>query len=54
MERRVLKNFAQVFFCEFCEIFKNIFFTEHLWTTAFDPGYYLQGLENCSPDYLFF
>ena len=20
--------------CEFCKIFKNIFFTEHLWTTA--------------------
>ena len=25
---------AQVFSCEFCEIFKNTFFTEHLWTTA--------------------
>ena len=25
---------AQVFFCEFCEVFKNTFFTEHLWTTA--------------------
>ena len=25
---------AQVFFCEFCEILKNTFFTEHLWTTA--------------------
>ena len=24
----------QVFSCEFCEIFKNTFFTEHLWTTA--------------------
>ena len=23
-----------MFFCEFCEIFKNPFFTEHLWTTA--------------------
>ena len=23
-----------MFFCEFCEIFKNTFFTEHLWTTA--------------------
>ena len=23
-----------VFFCKFCEIFKNIFFTEHLWVTA--------------------
>ena len=25
---------AQVFFCEFCEISKNIFFTEHLRETA--------------------
>ena len=25
---------AQVFFCEFFEISKNTFFTEHLWTTA--------------------
>ena len=25
---------AQVFSCEFCEIFKSTFFTEHLWTTA--------------------
>ena len=25
---------AQVFSCEFCEIFKNTLFTEHLWTTA--------------------
>ena len=25
---------AQVFPCEFCEISRNIFFTEHLWTTA--------------------
>ena len=28
------ETLAQVFFCEFCEIFKNIFFTEHLRTTA--------------------
>ena len=27
---------AQVFACEFCEIFKNTFCTEHLRTTAFD------------------
>ena len=26
---------AQVFSCEFCKIFKNTFFTEHLPTTAF-------------------
>ena len=25
---------AQAFSCEFCEIFKNTFFTEHLRTTA--------------------
>ena len=25
---------AQVFSCKFCEISKNIIFTEHLWTTA--------------------
>ena len=25
---------TQVFSCEFCEIFKNTFFTEHLWATA--------------------
>ena len=25
---------AHVFSCEFCQISKNTFFTEHLWTTA--------------------
>ena len=25
-----------MFFCEFCEIFKKIFFAEHLQVTAFD------------------
>ena len=25
---------AQVFSCEFYEVFKNTFFTEHLWRTA--------------------
>ena len=25
---------AQLFSCEFCEISKNTFFTERLWTTA--------------------
>ena len=28
------KTVAQMFSCEFCKIFKNTFFTEHLWTTA--------------------
>ena len=42
VEKGVLKNFikketlAQVFSCQFCEISKNTFFTEHLWMTAFD------------------
>ena len=27
---------AQVFPCEFCEISKNTFFTEHLWEVASD------------------
>ena len=26
---------AQVFSCEFCEISKNTFFTEHVWATAY-------------------
>ena len=29
------ETLAQVFSCEFCEIYKNTLFTEHLWTTAF-------------------
>ena len=28
------ESLAQVFSCEFCEISKNILFTEHLWATA--------------------
>ena len=28
------ETLAQVFSCEFCEISKNTYFTEHLWTTA--------------------
>ena len=28
------ETLAQVFSCEFCEMFKNTFFTEHLWVTA--------------------
>ena len=30
------ESLAQIFFCEFCEISKNTFFTEHLWATAFE------------------
>ena len=28
------ETLARVFSCEFCEFFKNNYFTEHLWTTA--------------------
>ena len=28
------ETLAQVLSCEFCQISKNIFFTEHLWATA--------------------
>ena len=28
------ETLAQVFSCEFCQIFKKGFFTEHLWVTA--------------------
>ena len=28
------ETLAQVFSCEFCENFKNTFFTEHVWTTG--------------------
>ena len=28
------ETLAQVFSCEFCDIFKKTFFTEHLWATA--------------------
>ena len=31
------ETLAQVFSCEFCEISKNTFFTEHLWTNASEP-----------------
>ena len=29
-----LRTPAQVLFCEFCKVFKNAFFTEHIWTTV--------------------
>ena len=31
------ETLAQVFSCEFCEISKSTFFTEHLWATASKP-----------------
>ena len=35
------ETLAQMFFYEFCEIFKNTFFTEHLRTTASEYGTYI-------------
>ena len=33
------ETLTQVFSCEFCEISKNTFFTEHVWATAFELVY---------------
>ena len=33
------ETLAQVFFCEFCEVFKNTIFTEHLLKTASEFTY---------------
>ena len=41
------KNQTQVFYCEYCEIFKNTYFKEHLLTTA-----YLQSSVTCICMYL--
>ena len=38
------ETLAQVFPFEFCAIFKNIFFTEHIWTTASVKGNFPDGL----------
>ena len=36
------ETLTQVFSCEFCEISKNNFFTEHVWMTASgNPTFYL-------------
>ena len=35
----IKETLAQVFSCEFCEISKNPFFTEHLWTTVSNHNY---------------
>ena len=38
-------SLARVFSCEFCKIFKNTYFTEHLWMTASEAkAYYNQTL----------
>ena len=35
---KIQKALAQLFSCGFCEIFKNIFFTEELWAEAAAGG----------------
>ena len=35
-KRELKKRLCALFSCEFCEISKNTFLTEHLWTTASD------------------
>ena len=45
------KNLAQVISCEFCEISKNTFFTEHLWKTGFvfnAKTFVWKNIYNCS------
>ena len=47
------ETLANVFSCEFCEITKNTFFTEHLWTAASlitDIRKSWQNLEELSPN----
>ena len=36
------ETLTQLFSCEFCKIFKNTFFTEHLWATV-SANKYLRG-----------
>ena len=38
------ETLAQVFPCEFCEISKNTFFTEHIWATASDQTQHIGDL----------
>ena len=40
------ETLAQEFSCAFCEIFKNIFFTEHLWVTGRLLLYFLSCISN--------
>ena len=47
---------AQVFSCEFSEISKKTFFTEHLWANAFTFTDFEASLDNCfslCPVYVF-
>ena len=44
------ETLAQVFSCEFCEVSKNTFFTEYLWTTVSRAGSLIYFL-NCLHDF---
>ena len=41
------ETLTQVFSCEYCEISKNTFFTEHLWATASKQRYWKMYLDGC-------
>ena len=41
------ETLAQMFSCEFCEISKNTYFTEHLWTTASVSWWIFQNIFDC-------
>ena len=41
------ETLAKVFSCEFFEIFKNTFYTEHLWTIASKQGYFTGDSQAC-------
>ena len=49
------RRLAQVFLCEFSKIFKNTFFTEHLWTTASEEfAFFGNVYSSCIRFYLLF
>ena len=48
------ETLTKLFSCEFCEISKDIFFTEHLWVTASDPtSSLIRYFPKCSPIFFF-
>ena len=48
------ETLAQVFSCQFCEIFKNTFFTEYLQTTASNFNWLCKDIKKIkhSPDFI--
>ena len=43
------ETLAQVFSCEFCEICKNTFFTEHLWWLLLDIKFHVTEISHLQP-----